>query len=128
VVARSADVTEQADCLKAIVPVLQQAEVDYFADPAEANSLILDLAEQYDTGWVYTQGVADYAVQTMIEDGISGNGDNDTLGDFDEARVQDLMDKVIPVYETQGVTPAEGLTPTDLVTNEFIDTTIGMTD
>ncbi|MBF4572413.1 ABC transporter substrate-binding protein [Herbiconiux sp. VKM Ac-1786] len=128
VVVRSADVTEQSECLKAIVPVLQQAEVDYFADPAEANALILDLAEQYDTGWVYSQGVADYAVKTMIEDGISGNGDNDTLGDFDEARVQDLMDKVIPVYTTQGVTPADGLTPADLVTNEFLDTTIGMTD
>ncbi|MCS5714271.1 ABC transporter substrate-binding protein [Herbiconiux sp. CPCC 205716] len=128
VVVRSADVADQADCLKAIVPVLQQAEVDYFADPAEANSLILDLAEQYDTGWVYSQGVADYAVKTMIEDGISGNGDNDTLGDFDEARVQDLMNKVIPVYTEQGVTPADGLTPGDLVTNEFIDTTIGMTD
>jgi hypothetical protein len=123
---RSEDLSTYSDCLAALVPVLQQAEVDYFEAPEAANALILDLVEQYDTGWVYTQGVADYSVKTMLEDGISGNGDNDTLGDFDEERVQDLLDKVLPVYSTLGITPAEGLTPGDLVTNEFIDTSIGM--
>ena len=126
VVVRSDDVSAQSDCLAALVPVLQQAEVDYFASPDAANALILDLVDQYDTGWVYSQGVADYSVKTMIDEGISGNGDNDTLGDFDEDRVQDLLDKVLPVYATQGITPADGLAPSDLVTNEFIDTSIGM--
>ncbi|MFB2580032.1 ABC transporter substrate-binding protein [Herbiconiux sp. P15] len=126
VVVRSEDVSAQSSCLEALVPVLQQAEVDYFASPDATNSLILDLVEQYDTGWVYTQGVADYSVETMLSEGISGNGDNDTLGDFDEERVQDLLDKVLPVYEKQGITPAEGLAPGDLVTNEFIDDSIGM--
>ncbi|WP_368498344.1 ABC transporter substrate-binding protein [Herbiconiux sp. A18JL235] len=128
VVVRSADVEGSASCLEALVPVLQQAEVDYFADPAATNALILDLVEQYDTGWVYTQGVADYSVETMLAEGISGNGENATLGDFDEARVQDLMDKMIPVWEAQGVTVAEGLTPGDLVTNEFIDPSIGLAE
>ncbi|WP_440708534.1 ABC transporter substrate-binding protein [Herbiconiux sp. YIM B11900] len=126
VVVRSDDVAAQSDCLAALVPVLQQAEVDYFAAPDATNALILDLVDQYDTGWVYTQGVADYSVETMLSEGISGNGDNETLGDFDEARVQDLMDKVLPVYSQQGITVADSLTPTDLVTNEFIDTSIGM--
>ena len=70
--------------------------------------------------------MADYSVKTMIDDKISGNGDNETIGDFDEARVQDLIDKVTPVDQTQGITPAEGLAPGDLVTNEFLDTSIGM--
>jgi hypothetical protein len=125
---RSDDIDAQSECLTALVPVLQQATVDYFDDPAATNSLILDLVEQYDTGWVYTQGVADYAVETMLAEGITGNGDNGTVGDFDEERVQDLLDKVTPVYAEQGITPADGLAPADLVTNEFIDTSIGMTN
>jgi hypothetical protein len=127
-VVRSDDVSGASDCLTALVPVLQQAEVDYFESPDATNSLILDLVDQYDTGWVYTQGVADYSVETMLSEGISGNGDNDTLGDFDEERVQDLMDKVLPVYATQGITVADDLAPGDLVTNEFIDTSIGMSN
>ncbi|RFA08206.1 nitrate ABC transporter substrate-binding protein [Subtercola boreus] len=126
VVVRTADVETQSSCLKALVPVLQQAEVDYFAAPDAANALILDLVDQYDTGWVYTKGVADYSVKTMLDEKISGNGDNETIGDFDEARVQDLIDKVTPVFQSQGITPAEGLAPGDLVTNQFLDTSIGM--
>ncbi|GAA2233992.1 ABC transporter substrate-binding protein [Herbiconiux moechotypicola] len=125
---RSDDLEADSECLTALVPVLQQATVDYFDDPSTANALILDLVEQYDTGWVYSQGVADYAVETMLSEGITGNGDNDTLGDFDEERVQDLIDKVLPVFAEQGVTPADGITPSDLVTNEFIDTSIGLTN
>ena len=57
------DLEELAPCLKKLVPVMQQAEVDYYADPAATNKLILDLVEQYDTGWVYSQGVADFSVE-----------------------------------------------------------------
>ncbi len=35
------NITEYADCFTALVPVLQQAEVDFYADPAETNELIL---------------------------------------------------------------------------------------
>ena len=53
--ARSGDMDKLAPCLKALVPVMQKADVDYYADPAKANGLILDLVDKYDTGWVYSQ-------------------------------------------------------------------------
>ncbi|QJU54030.1 ABC transporter substrate-binding protein [Herbiconiux sp. KACC 21604] len=123
---RSDDLEANSECFKALVPVLQQAEVDYFADPAKTNSLILDLVDQFDTGWVYSQGVADYSVKTMIDEGIVGNGENDTLGDFDEARVAELLEKTTPVFTDLGTAPADGLTTADLYTNEYIDTSIGL--
>ncbi|MGV8895728.1 MAG: ABC transporter substrate-binding protein [Rhodoglobus sp.] len=123
---RAADFEELTPCLTALVPVLQQAEVDYFTDPTATNALVLDLVDQFDTGWVYSQGVADYSVTTMIDDGLVGNGPNDTLGDFDETRMADFLELAIPVFEGIGNVPAAGLVATDIYTNEFIDPAIGL--
>jgi len=126
---RPDDVDTYADCLKLLVPVLQQAEVDYYTDDAvkdATNALILELVDQYDTGWVYSQGVADYSYETMLSDGIVANGPDDTLGNFDDDRVAELFDLVTPIYDAQGVQIADGLAPTDLYTNEFVDPSIGL--
>ena len=123
---RSEDVAAQSDCLKALIPVMQQAEVDFYADPQQTVDLILDLVDQYDTGWVYTQGVADYSIKTSLDIGLVSNGPNDTLGDFEDARVSDVFDKIVPVFEGLGTPPADGLTAADIYTNEFIDTSIGL--
>ena len=108
------------------MPIIQQSTVDYLDDPAETNALILEAVETFDNGWVYTQGVADYAVETMLDDGLIGNGPDDTIGNFDLDRVNDLIEKAIPVYAGLGQPPAEGLTAEDIVTNEFIDPSIGL--
>jgi hypothetical protein len=123
---RTGDLEANADCLKALVPVLQQAEVDYFADPAPVNTMILDLVDQFDTGWVYSQGVADFSVKQMIDLGLVSNGSNDAIGDLDEARMASFFDKAVPILEKIGATPADGLTVDDLYTNEYIDTSIGL--
>ncbi|MGY1773178.1 ABC transporter substrate-binding protein [Blastococcus sp. SYSU D00813] len=112
-------------CLTELVPLMQQADLDYITDPTGANELILELVEQYDTGWQYSEGVAEYSATTMEELGISGNGENATHGDFDEARLQTLIEQTTPIFTEQGTPPAEGLTPADIATNEFIDMSIG---
>jgi hypothetical protein len=121
---RAADLTDLTPCLKKLVPVLQQAEVDYFKDPAATNKLILDLVDQYDNGWVYTDGTADYSVKTMKDDKLVGNGTNDTMGDFDADRVEKFLALATPVYEGIGSAPAAGLKATDIYTNDFIDKSI----
>ncbi len=118
------NITTYADCLTALVPVLQQAELDYFADPAATNSLILELVDAYDTGWVYSQGVADYSVETLTNE-LIGNGNDDTLGNLDPERVQELFDIVVPIYSEQGFDIPADLTPEDIYTNEFIDPELG---
>lgn len=113
-------------CLAELVPLVQQAQVDYVQDPADTNALILELVEQYDTGWVYSQGMADFSVEQQLEIGLVGNGPNDTLGDFDLDRVQQTIDIITPIATEQGTPPTPGLTAEDLVTNEFIDPAIGL--
>ena len=119
---RSDDVAAYASCLEQVVPMMQQAHVDFLNDPDRTNGLILELVDTYDTGWVYTQGVADFAVETMLELGIMGNGPNNTLGDFDLSRVQELLDIIGEVTDAD----VSGLAPDDLATNEFIDPFIGL--
>ena len=89
---RSGDLEKLTPCLKKLVPVMQQADVDYITDPATTNALILDLVKQYNNGWVYSQGVADFAVKQMKDLEIASNGDNAYVGDMDEARVQKIID------------------------------------
>jgi hypothetical protein len=123
---RSADLEKNAACLTKLVPVLQRGAVDYLASPAGADKVILDAVEQYNTGWVYSQRNADYAVQTMKELKLVGNGNNNTIGDMDEARVQRIIDVTTPIFTKQGTPPADGLKPAAVSTNRFIDTSIGL--
>ncbi|GAA4379305.1 ABC transporter substrate-binding protein [Agromyces bauzanensis] len=118
------NVTEYSDCLAGLVPVLQQAELDYYADPAATNELILELVDAYDTGWVYSQDVADYSVETMVSE-LIGNGPDETIGNLDAARVQELFDIVVPIYKQQGFEIPADLAPEDIYTNEFIDESLG---
>ena len=56
------NITKYADCFKKLVPMIQQSSVDYLKDPTKANKIILDAVAKFNNGWVYSQGVADYAV------------------------------------------------------------------
>ena len=123
---RSGDFEELTPCLEKLVPVLQQAGVDYFADPAPANALILELVTEFDNGWTYTEGVAEFAVEQQLELGLAGNGTNDTYGDFDDTRLSEFYDKAEVVYTDMGTPPADGFTVDDLYTNEFIDPSIAL--
>ena len=123
---RSDDLESMSGCLEALVPVLQQAEVDYFDDPTATNAMILDLVDQYDTGWVYSDGLAAYSVDTMLEDGLASNGTDDTIGNFDEARMSDFFDTAVPIFEDLDAEMADGLSVNDIYTNEFIDPAIAL--
>ncbi len=57
---------------------------------------------------------------------LIGNGPNGTVGDFDTARVQRVIDVTTPIFDKQGTPVVEGITPPDTVaTNRFIDTSVG---
>ncbi|NBN89828.1 MAG: ABC transporter substrate-binding protein [Actinobacteria bacterium] len=112
------------DCLKLLVPIIQQAQVDYVADPAETNALILDLVKQYNNGWLYDEGQAAAAVELAIQNKLIANSPDGTLGSFDLQRVEDFIKIAVPTYEKIGAKMKEGITAADIVTNEFIDPSI----
>jgi hypothetical protein len=111
-------------CLTKLVPIMQQAVADFVADPTATNSLILNLVAKYNNGWVYTSGVAAYAVSTMKTLGIIANGTDGTLGSFDTPRMQQLIGILGPIYQAQNKPILANLQPSDLVTNQFVDASI----
>jgi hypothetical protein len=55
------------------------------------------------------------------------DGDDRTLGNFDAGRIQRMIDIVTPILAGQRQPLKQGLKPSDLYTNEFIDSSIGVT-
>lgn len=122
-----ADALDELDgCLAKLVPVMQQAEVDFYADPEPVLDLILDAVDAYDTGIVYTRGAAEFGVSSALADGLVSNGDDGTIGDFDPERMQRMLDIVGPIAVAAGSAPADGLTAEQLYTNDYIDPSIGL--
>ncbi len=119
-------VEQYAECLKLLVPIIQQAQVDFVADPSTTNALILDLVSQYNNGWMYDAGQAEASVALALENGLIANSPDGTLGSFDIARVDEFLGIAIPILEAKGEKLKPGLTSADLVTNEFIDPTIAL--
>ena len=113
-----------SECLTALVPVLQQATVDFFAEPQPTIDLILELVDAYDTGWVYSQGVAEYSVDRMLSDGIAGNDADGAMGTVDATRMTDLFDLVTPIYTEQGLPVKDGVSVDDIWTDQFLDSSI----
>ena len=111
-------------CLTKLVPIMQQAVIDFVDSPAATDKLILELVGKYNNGWQYDQGVADYAVKTMKSLGIVGNGTDGVMGSFDNARVTKLISILSPIYTKQGKPIVSDLQPSAIVDNEFLDKSI----
>jgi hypothetical protein len=113
-------------CLEKLVPIMQRAQLDYLADPAPTNALIVELVEAYQTGWSYSPGVADYAVRALREEQLVTNDPaSGVFGQFDPARMQEIVSTFGPIQQAQG-TITQLPAPDTLYTNEFIDPSIRM--
>lgn len=118
---RSADLEELRPCLELFVPIVQQATIDAIENPDRSNAIIIDAVAQFADFWVYGEGVAAFAVDTMKELGLVSNGPDGTIGNFDTERVQAVIDQMIAV----DLAPAD-LVADDIINNEFIDESIGL--
>ena len=116
--------TALAPCLRRLVPIIQRSVTGYLAGPAATNQLIVRLAKDF-RAYPYSAERAAYAVSAMRENKIVGNGPNGTVGDFDTARLQRLLDIVRPVFARSRQPLPAGLGPADIATNAYIDASIG---
>jgi hypothetical protein len=122
---RTADKQKLAPCLERLVPIVQHAQVDFLRNPKKTNNLIVELVKSYRNGWVYSPGLARYAVGQMRESFVN-NGSDGTLGNFETSRVQRILDLVTPILRNRLPRPKEGLKPENIFTNEFIDPDIAI--
>jgi hypothetical protein len=120
------NITKYADCLKAVVPMFQSAVVKMQSNPKAVEDFIVKVVSTQNSGWVYDAGEADYAVQASLSNKIVSNGPDKTVGNFDDAKVQKLIATANPIFKAQGGTIKDGLKPSDIGTNQFIDPSIGL--
>jgi hypothetical protein len=112
---------EEADCFERLVPAMQQTYTEFLAEPQETLDLIGTLSSEYNNPSDLTPEALDYAVDVMLDELIEqGN----TLGDVDEARVQELIDMAGPILAANGAEIDETMTAEGLATNRFIDSSI----
>ncbi len=110
-------------CLSALVPLIQQSAVDFQNDPAATNAAIVQAVIDLDSFWELSDDSVANTVRVMTDLGLVANGPDDTLGNFDLDRVNEII-KVID-EQVDSIDVPEGLTAEDIVTNEFIDESIG---
>jgi hypothetical protein len=127
---RAGDKGRLAGCLRRLVPIIQRSIVDYIQKPGPTNQLIENLVKQYHdaTGnfWSYPAGLANFSIQQQRQLDLVGNGPDQTIGNFDMARVQSVLDIVRPILAGQKTPLPDRLSAGDLATNEFIDPKIGL--
>jgi hypothetical protein len=119
---RPADLEDLRPCLELFVPVVQQAIVNYAADPARANAVIVDAVATFDSFWVYSAELAEWSAAKQLELGLVGNGPDDIVGNMEASRIQGIMD----AQRAAGIEIPDDLTAEDTFTNEFIDPSIGL--
>jgi hypothetical protein len=124
------DKAEELDeCLKLLVPVMQQAWVDFLNDPKPITDAMIEINEVHDGFWTLSEGL-NAAGMELIEAGctdscafaaeptpFAGNSPDGTYCSFDEERVQGLYDILAPIYEEQGTEIADGIE--GIFTNEY---------
>lgn len=123
---RKDSLDEFRPCLARIVPMMQQAQLDFIAAPERASAIIIATTKVFDSWWTQSEGDTSNSVKTQKALGIIGNGDTPTFGDMEEARVKDFIAKATPIFREQGLDVVD-VTPADITTNEFLDQSITYT-
>jgi len=118
---------ELGPCLELFVPMIQQAQIDYVNNPGTVNQILADFNEAgYGAGfWKTPLELNESGAKVMVDDGLVANGSYtpNTLGDFDPAKIQALIDIMEPTLDDRS---KPGVTADDVATNQFIDETIGL--
>lgn len=114
---------ELRPCLERIVPLFQQAQLDYIAEPSRANAIIVATVKTYDSWWSQSDGDVANGATSQVDLGIIGNGGTATFGDLEETRVNDFIAKASPILREQGLDIAD-IIATDISDNTFLDISI----
>ena len=118
---RPGDLEELRPCLEKLVPIIQQAAVDFNNSPDRANAIIVDAVLQYEDFWVYPPDLAEFSHSAKREFGLIGDGGDGIVGNMVPERIAKVLDDM----RAAGMDIDPDLTADQLFTNEFIDESIG---
>jgi hypothetical protein len=122
--ARPQAIVRYADCFEVLVPVLQQALLDYREDSEATNALLVELSSRFGDD-TYDAAAAAEAFRVLDRGNFVGSGPDRTVGNFDFGRIRDLLKTAVPAWQTAGLAVPSGVAAEDIATNRFIDRSIG---
>lgn len=122
---RPDNLTADTPCLSKLIPLFQEASVQYAKSPASAEKAIVNFTNSLKgTGIAVSAGLASFAYTAQLKYGLIANGTDGSYGSFNPAEISSAITKLTPVFESEGIHPKAGLTPSDLYTNQFLDPSI----
>lgn len=119
-------VEDESACLSVLVPVLQQAWVDFLAAPQPVLDELLTVTKTYNNYWTLSPELNAAAIAKFESDGIGSNGPDSTYGNIDGARIEGLFDELKPILDGKAISLPSGYTAESSFTNDFIDADIGI--
>ncbi len=120
-VIRSGALQQNSACLTKLVPLLQQAEIDYAHNPTATNKVIYNYASQLQGGAQLSLAGSAAAVKTLLSHGIIGNGSDGVFASFNSTRLTNLIKTLGPIFASEQKPIKTGLSASDLATNQFLD-------
>ena len=114
-------------CFKLLVPLIQKAQVDYMKKPGPVNAKLVNIITDLKSFWVESNAGNAWNTGEQRRLGIVQNGPNCTLGDFNQKRMQQMINLLNPIYTAKGLDTFDpNLKAAQIGTNEFIDSKIGL--
>jgi hypothetical protein len=110
---------ELSDCLDLLVPVMQQAWVDFLEDPKPITDTMIEINVAHDGFWTLSEDLNAAGLELVESGGFAVNSADGTYCSFDEERVQELYDILAPIYDEQGTEIADSID--GIFTNEYCD-------
>lgn len=114
------------DCLSQLVPIIQKAQRDYILDPTRTNEIIVDVVQTLNPTTQYDLDLAVASAEKQAVDRLVSNSPDGVLGTFDLTRIDEFIELAAPIYIERGDKVLSDITAADLVTNEYIDTSISL--
>jgi len=114
-------------CFKLLVPLVQKAQVDYMSKPKPVNEKLVQIVTDLKSFWVESSAGNAWNTKEQRRLGIVQNGPNCTLGDFNQKRMQQVINLLKPIYAAKGLdTYDPNLKAAQMETNAFINPKIGL--
>ncbi len=114
---------ELTPCLQVLVPALQQAWVDYLADPTPITDKLVEVNDVYDTYWKVSVPLNTAGFALLEDEGMAANSPDGTYCSVDPVRVRALYDILKPIYDADGVEISAD--PTSVYDNSFCEAAPG---
>jgi hypothetical protein len=112
-------VEELDACLTLLVPKMQQAWIDFLADPKPITDKMIEINVTHDGFWSLSEGLNAAGIALIEEKQMAANSPDGTYCTLDPAKVQGLYDILKPIYDEQGVEIAADVT--SIYTNKYCE-------